>query len=358
MAPRPRVLSLCAGVGGIDLGLRRAVDARTVCYVEREAFAASALVARMEAADLDHAPIWDDLATFDACAWRGVVDLVAGGYPCQPFSCAGKRRGADDERHLWPHVLRILVESDAPLLFCENVAGHLSVGFADVLADLAACGFDAEWDLFRASDVGAPHRRERLFFLAHRAGDRRARRCLQLLARRSELAAREPVRSGATVADARCERDQLEREPRELRSSARGVEGEGDERQRSGDAARHCGAAVGDADESRSNTFPARSRSRRAARESGVALVDADLARLEERRSEPVARSQSAAWPPGPSAHEEWRRFLESGGPQPVVRRDADGVPDRLDRLRALGNAVVPQVAAVAFRQLAGRLIR
>lgn len=170
-----RTLGLCAGIGGIDLGLAR--WCRTVGLVERDAFAAACLVEGMAQAALDRAPIWSDLRTFDARAWAGAVDLVTAGYPCQPFSVAGDRAGSEDERHLWPEVYRILQETDAPLLFCENVRGHLSLGFADVLADLAAVGFDAEWLCLRAADVGAPHERDRLFFLAYRGEE--GKRCLR-----------------------------------------------------------------------------------------------------------------------------------------------------------------------------------
>ena len=103
MADSFNVLSVCSGTGGLDLGLRLAVPcARTVCYLEREAYAAAVLAARMEEEALDAAPIWTDLRTFDGKPWRGVVDCVLGGYPCQPFSFAGKRAGENDERHLWP----------------------------------------------------------------------------------------------------------------------------------------------------------------------------------------------------------------------------------------------------------------
>lgn len=102
-------LALCAGYGGFSLGLRLAgIDHRTVCYVERDAHAAATLVARMGEASLDQAPVWDDLESFDGSAWRGRVDLVTGGFPCPPFSAAGRRTGADDERWLWPDIARII----------------------------------------------------------------------------------------------------------------------------------------------------------------------------------------------------------------------------------------------------------
>jgi DNA (cytosine-5)-methyltransferase 1 len=100
-------LSLCSGAGGLDLRLHLALpEYRTVGHVERDAYAAAILVARMEDAALDPAPVWDDVATFDCRPWRGAVDIVTAGYPCQPFSVAVKRRGADDPRHLWPHAAR------------------------------------------------------------------------------------------------------------------------------------------------------------------------------------------------------------------------------------------------------------
>jgi DNA (cytosine-5)-methyltransferase 1 len=142
-----------------------------VGYVERDAFAASILVARMEDASLDRAPVWDDVASFDGCPWRGAVDIVTAGYPCQPFSVAGRRRGADDPRHLWPHVARIIGEVKPPFVFLENVAHHLRLGFPEVAAGLVGMGYRLAAGLFTAAEVGAPHKRERLFILAIREGD-------------------------------------------------------------------------------------------------------------------------------------------------------------------------------------------
>ena len=103
---------------------------RTVGHVERETYAAAILVARMEDAALDPAPVWDDVATFDGRPWRGAVDIVTAGYPCQPFSVAGKRRGADDPRHLWPHVARIVGEVEPPFVFLEMTNPSVRVSTA------------------------------------------------------------------------------------------------------------------------------------------------------------------------------------------------------------------------------------
>jgi DNA (cytosine-5)-methyltransferase 1 len=163
-----RVLSLCAGIGGIDLGLSLALPAaRTVCYVENEATACEKLVARIEDGALDDAPVWTDLRTFNGRKWRGLVHCVSGGYPCQPFSCAGKQRGAKDPRHLWPHVARIIREVQPEWVFLENVANHLRIGFREVARELRAMGYRVEAGLFSATEVGAPHLRKRLFVLAH-----------------------------------------------------------------------------------------------------------------------------------------------------------------------------------------------
>ena len=166
-----RSIELFAGGGGLALGLH-AVGVRTVCFVEREAYAAAVLAARMEDGFLPPAPVWSDVTTFDGHPWRGVVDLIAGGFPCQDISSAGKRAGIiDGERSgLWREFARIIREVGPRLVFVENVAALVVRGLDVVLGDLAALGFDAEWGVFRASDVGAPHRRERVFILAHRQG--------------------------------------------------------------------------------------------------------------------------------------------------------------------------------------------
>ena len=157
----------------MELALRLAgIPARTVAHVERDAYAAATLVARMEEAHLDRAPIWSGLTTFDGGAFRGRVDLVTAGFPCQPFSSAGQRLGVDDDRWLWPAVWQCVRDMGPRFLFLENVPQLVRHGLSHVLADLAQDGWDAEWGLLTASAVGAPHKRERLWLLAHAPGIR------------------------------------------------------------------------------------------------------------------------------------------------------------------------------------------
>lgn len=164
-----RSISLCAGVGGLDLGLHIAEPgSRSVCFVEREAYAAATLAARMEAGDLAPAPIWSDLATFDARAWRGVVHCVTSGDPCQPNSVAGKRLGADDDRWLAEHVVRIFDESGASRLFRENVTGNADGQLAYFVPALENLGCRVAVGIFSAEEVGASHGRKRLFIVADR----------------------------------------------------------------------------------------------------------------------------------------------------------------------------------------------
>ena len=166
-------VSLCAGYGGIDLGLRGAIKGlRTIAFSEIEAFAAANLVAKMEAGLMDSAPLWTDLRSFPWESFRDRVGILSGGYPCQPFSAAGKRLGKDDPRHLWPWIADGIVLMRPELCFFENVEGHISLGLRDVIEELDRIGYTATWGIFSAAEVGAPHQRKRIFILAHRQGTR------------------------------------------------------------------------------------------------------------------------------------------------------------------------------------------
>ena len=165
-------LGLCAGYGGIELGLKRVLPTlRSVALCEIEAFPIANLVAKMEAGLMDAAPIWTDLKTFPWESFRDRVDILTGGYPCQPFSAAGKRAGKEDPRHLWPWIadgIRILRPR---VCFFENVEGHISLGLSSVISDLEELGYQVSWGIFSAREVGAPHQRKRVFILANREGE-------------------------------------------------------------------------------------------------------------------------------------------------------------------------------------------
>lgn len=163
----PRVITYCPGVLGLDRGVKRALGTvRAVAYVEIEAFICENLLAGMEAGILDAAPIWCNLKTFDARPFRGKIHGIIGGYPCQPFSSAGKRKGENDSRHLYPYLERDIKATGPVWCFFENVSGHLSLGFDQVYRSLSKMGYAVEAGIFTAEEVGAPHERERLFILA------------------------------------------------------------------------------------------------------------------------------------------------------------------------------------------------
>lgn len=390
--PRPlRTLALCAGYDGLGLGLELALGRggyRPVCAVEVEAYPAAVLVARQQDGSLPPFPLWADVTTFDGRPWRGVVDAITAGYPCQPWSLAGKRLGAADPRHLWPHVARVVAEVQPALVFLENVANHLRLGFPDVGADLQQLGYRFAAGLFSAAEAGAPHRRERLFVLAYASSHRiRHRRNAPIAAgvgghdgisgaNGAELAYRAASRpdaewrelthdgftwhnpdgrggAGATVADA---------------------EGRGEGRPTRNRPAARAGAGRG---RPIMEHTTARGRGERGQPSWGTGQPDRAVAPVEHadrRGCGPGARREGrwppgqrtderAAFPPGPADHAGWAAVLDRWPdlapalPQSGFRQLADGPAFRLDRLAALGNGVVPVVAATAFRHLWGELM-
>ena len=173
-------ISLCAGYGGIDLGLKRVIPSlRTIAFSEIEAYAVANLVSKIEAGHLDPAPIWSDLKTFPFASFRGKVDLISGGFPCQPFSAAGRRGGDEDPRHLWPYIVRGIEQSSPRMVFFENVEGIISSKLKNnewsdpegtpvllhVLRELEKLGYRSTAGVFSAAEVGAPHQRKRVFIL-------------------------------------------------------------------------------------------------------------------------------------------------------------------------------------------------
>jgi len=293
-----QLLSICSGIGGLDLGFREGMrelgrDVRPVCYVEREAYTASVLAKKMEDGSLDSAPIW--LGDLKELPTRELprVDWIVGGYPCQPFSHAGKRLAEKDPRHVWPNIVDIIDTVRPRGVFFENVAGHIRRGLPRVLQDLGERGFRCSFGLFTAQEVGAPHKRERVFILGVANHDRQ-RRIQQREAHHNHR--REPQRNHAhrrseAVADGVSTR--LERHLRHERDTERNTQ--------------------------------------------------------EEAAGSAAARRLPERWPAGPGAAQfDWE-------PPRVVcgmGRGAHGVSDRVERLRALGNAVVPQQASHSFLTL------
>ena len=160
-------LALFAGAGGGILG-GKLLGWRTVCAVEWEPYAASVLVQRQNDGILPPFPIWDDVQTFDGRPWRGIVDVVSGGFPCQDISAAGKGAGIDGERSgMWREMARIIGQVRPQYVYVENSPLLVGRGLAVVLGDLAAMGFDAEWACVSAGNLGAPHQRDRIWLVGH-----------------------------------------------------------------------------------------------------------------------------------------------------------------------------------------------
>lgn len=312
-------ISLASGGGGLDLGvdLGAGGTARPVVFVENEATAATLLVHRMETAHLPAAPLWSDLRTFDFRAWRGLVDGIVGGYPCQPFSYAGSRRGADDPRHLWPAIAAGIRAAEPAWCFFENVAGHLSLGFREVAGGLQGMGYGVAAALVTAEEVCAPHRRERLFILAYRDSD----------------AIRDESRRGCWESGAG---SSVARDASEVLVDPAGERrGEG----------RPESVVVG---------------GRNAI--TGAERAVANAVRERGRGGDAERADAANAFPPGPDNAHRWRRVIAvrpdlAPAVEPDVRGGADGLArgldlSRSDRLRILGNGVVPQQAAYAWRLL------
>ena len=160
-------LALFAGAGGGILG-GKLLGWRTVCAVEWEKYPACVLAARQNDGLLPPFPIWDDVQTFDGKPWRGIVDVVSGGFPCQDISAAGKGVGIDGERSgMWKEMARIISEIRPRFAFVENSPMLTSRGLGTVLGNLSEMGYDAEWGVISAADIGANHLRERIWIVAH-----------------------------------------------------------------------------------------------------------------------------------------------------------------------------------------------
>lgn len=162
-----RILDLFSGIGGFSLGLERTGGFETVAFCEIEEFPRKILAKHWQ-----NVPIYKDVRTLDATQ-LGRIDVICGGYPCQPFSHAGKRLGAQDDRHLWPEMRRLIKELRPAWVIGENVAGHISMGLDDVLSDLDKLGYATQAFVIPACAVNAPHRRDRVWIVGNSDKDTR-----------------------------------------------------------------------------------------------------------------------------------------------------------------------------------------
>ena len=169
--PIKNIISLFSGIGGLDLAVKLVFpEARTVAFCERESYAAATLVARMEDKTLDEAPIWSDITTFEGKPWRGKVDCLIGGFPCQDISHSGKRAGISEGTRsgLFYQYARLISEIRPRYTFVENVAGLLdNRAMGVVLGEFSSLGLTCEWGMFSAAECGSTHQRKRIFLLAH-----------------------------------------------------------------------------------------------------------------------------------------------------------------------------------------------
>ena len=390
------IISFCTGYGGIELGLRRAgVDVRTVCNVEIEAFVQANLVAKIEEGRMDNAPIYSDLKTFPAEIFRGKIHGVIGGYPCQPFSSAGKRKGEKDPRHLWPYI-REHVRAIRPVwCFFENVRGHTTMGLWRVLSDLEEDGYRTEWGLFSAEETGAPHQRIRMFILAHRGCIRSTigvsgqvagqegqseefnhdsgGQLVNLASEGLEGCARESVQ-GRSEGFARTDGEAklahtASREPRQSQARNGGQDIGGGSEEELADSER-CGSTESmqlnadlstkpsgcdreERQELGATRWPARPGEEQYEWEEPRVVADSKSRRSREGGDEHQERERSESnrgSSEGCDTHTETQSEL--GGAVDGSACGVDATANRVDRLRLLGNGVVPQTAELAWRTL------
>ena len=377
----PTVISFCSGYGGIERGLELAgIEHRVLAYVEIEAFAIANLVAKMEQGELVPAPIWTDIKTFPSDLFRDSVDIITGGYPCQPFSVAGRAQAFDDPRHLFPYILDHVRTIRPSQCFFENVEGHINRGLESVLQDLESAGYDSTWGIFSAEEVGAPHQRKRIFILANANG--------YALRKQSGGSSRED-RTSETLSGVNGEARSMANSDSSRQLQSQGSESEqwgwtGDSDQEGSMADPNSNGEIRNQPKDWEGAWTEQGREELANPDSSLRL------NVREQISEQGKKTQQRIGDSSGSTSEELANTINEGSQgglqgrqdsqwkgehghtgrsssahrqqgsdiwdiEPNVGRVAHGITDRVDRLRLLGNGVVPQTAARAWEVLNAR---
>ena len=343
-----RELALFAGAGGGILG-GKLLGWRTVCAVEWEQYPASVLCARQNEGLLPHFPIWDDVQTFDGKPWRGIVDVISGGFPCQDISCAGKGAGIEGQKSgMWKEFARIISEVRPQYVFVENSPMLTSRGLGTVLGDLASMGFDAEWGVLSAADVGANHKRDRIWiiagqrdFLPHAEHDRLGwgeQQSQSIGKENGDVAdstnARQ-LRAQLVESNSRSERRRQSQTYFDKKSEIHG---------------KKMAQPISDRHTNSINDQKEQKISRGRGTDSDASGICGELAHSNSAQCERNQRSIRGEQKHSDFGGSSW------WATEPNVGRVANGVAARVDRLKAIGNGQVPLCAATAFKLLKERL--
>ena len=309
-----RVLDLFSGIGGFSIGLE-SIGMETVAFCEQNPFCQKILAQHWPTL-----PIHSDITELNGYEYRGSVDLVCGGFPCQPFSVAGKQLGAEDDRALWPEMLRVIREVAPRWVIGENVSGIIPMELDNVLSDLEGEGYTCWTFVLPACAVDAHHRRDRVWVVAHSSSD--VWRNTQSSFGRSD---NEAERSQDTDKTSRPSKDVADATGAGLASGKPSRVGANEKKNK---------ARLGFQSERRGVEVADTARQRQ--QESGT-LGDAIGEKTKRKReaTKPFDGSQPCLWEP-----------------EPNVGRVANGVPNRVDRLKQLGNAVVPQIPELIGRAI------
>jgi DNA (cytosine-5)-methyltransferase 1 len=342
--PEPlRLGSLCTGYGGLDLAAAAVFDVEPAFHAEVDPAAARVLEHRF--------PGVPNLGDITACDWHAVpaVDVLCAGYPCQTDSLAGQRKGVDDARWIWPSVAQAVRVLRPRIVLLENVLGHLSLGFRTVLGDLASLGFDAEWLVCAASDLGACHQRKRLFALAWPAdpeSDRRGQGPVPAPTPRVEGQPAHPARPAAADTASLGEREPADQaHPLATRRDARAL-------------ARRRGllptptasiATKGGPNGCHGDGSPTLTAAVQPGRWGKYAPTIATHERFTGRPQPPETEPDKNGKPRLSARFDEWVMALPDGWVT-----DVPGI-DYNDALRLCGNGVIPAQGEAAYRELARR---